>query len=228
MSTLVRSAVALLALASVSSFAVATPAIDQQQPTVDANAGPLAIGGGNSNQKLAQVVTAGISGTLAAVRLPIACSQAGPGLVIEIQDVTAGIPNGTVLASQFIPASSLPPAAFTSPPEFRELGIPAPPNIAGGTQFAIVLKSAGECAVSVGPVGDSYPGGNLYFDARPNPPGWVCVCSFPGDRFDLPFQTLVEPFVAPIPATSPLHLVLIALLVATAGGARLITAARRR
>ena len=152
----------------------------------------------------------------------------GPGLVIEIQGVTAGMPNGTVFASQSIPASSLPPAAFPSPPEFRELGISLPPNIAAGTPFAIVLKSAGECAVSVGPVGDPYPGGNLYFDARPNPPGWVCVCSFPGDRFDLPFQTLVERFVAPIPATSPLHLVLLALLVAMAGGAKLISAARRR
>jgi hypothetical protein len=228
MSTLVRCAVALLALASVSSFAVARPAIDQQQPAIDANAGPLAIGGGNSNQKLAQVVTAGVSGALTAVRLPVACSPTGPGLVIEIQGVTAGTPNGTVFTSQSIPASSLPPPAFPSPPEFRELGISVPPNIAAGTPFAIVLKSAGECAVSVGPVGDPYPRGNLYFDARPNPPGWVCVCSFPGDRFDLPFQTLVEPFVAPIPATSPLHLVLLALLLAMAGGAKLISAARRR
>jgi hypothetical protein len=42
-----------------------------------------------------------------------------------------------------------------------------------------------------GPPGDSYLGGNLFFDARPNPPGWVCNCEFPGERLDLPFQTVV-------------------------------------
>ena len=26
---------------------------------------------------------------------------------------------------------------------------------------------------------------------------WVCLCEFPVDRFDLPFQTLVEPVCAP-------------------------------
>ena len=59
--------------------------------------------------------------------------------------------------------------------------------------FAIVLSSPGECGVFQGPIGDSYPAGNAFFDAQPNPVGaWVCICDFPEARFDLPFQTLVE------------------------------------
>ena len=44
-----------------------------------------------------------------------------------------------------------------------------------------------------GPVGDPYTGGNAFFDSRPNPPGWVCICDFAGSALDLPFQTLVAP-----------------------------------
>jgi hypothetical protein len=43
--------------------------------------------------------------------------------------------------------------------------------------------------------------GNAFFDARPNPPGWVCMCIFQGARFDLPFQTLVTPIAAVAIAT---------------------------
>ena len=166
--------------------------LDQQQPVIDSGAPFVLAIGSTSEQKLAQVVTAGVSGNLVEVRLPVSCAGSGPGLRLEMQAVTGGVPNGVVLASQVIPAALLPPFSIAAPPAFRSLTIGATPSIAAGTQFAIVLSTTGSCAIAVGPVGDSYLGGNLYFDARPNPPGWVCVCSFPGDRFDLPFQTLVE------------------------------------
>ena len=52
------------------------------------------------------------------------------------------------------------------------------------------------CGAFQGPVGDSYSGGNLFFDSRPNAIGvWVCVCEFAGDRFDMPFQTVVAPLI---------------------------------
>jgi hypothetical protein len=170
-------------------YADASPQIDQQQPVIVTSVGGLAIGGG-SQQKLAQVVTAGVVGSLMEVRLPVACDP-GSNLVVEIQGVTGNKPNGDVLTSQVIPGSSL-PFFFPSPPSFRSLPFSTPVDFSAGSQFAIVLSSTGSCGMFRGPVGDSYIGGNGFFDSRPNPPGWVCFCDFPGDRFDLPFQTLVE------------------------------------
>jgi hypothetical protein len=185
---------ATIAILGATNSAHATPAIDQQQPIIDTSVGPLPIGGA-ATEKLAQVVTAGISGFLTIVRLPVAC-DVGSNLVVEIQGVAGGTPNGVILTSQTIPGASLPPFA-PSPPSFRSLALSAPVSFTAGNQFAIVLKSAGSCQVFRGPIGDSYSSGNLYFDALPNPPGWVCVCSFQGDRFDLPFQTAVEPLCSP-------------------------------
>ena len=191
---LARYCTALCLILGASGPAQAISMIDQQQPIIDSAVGGLAIGG-TSTQKLAQVVTAGLSGYLTEVRLPVAC-DAGSTLMVEIQEVTAGEPNGVVLTSQAVPGTSLPPF-FPSPPSFRSVVLSTPVSLTAGDQFAIVLRSAGSCGVFGGPVGDSYGGGNLYFDALPNLPGWVCVCSFAGGRFDLPFQTLVDPVCLP-------------------------------
>ena len=166
----------------------ALPVIDQQQPTIDATVGALVIGGGSS-QKLAQTVTTGISGLLTAVRVPIAGDSGD--LILEIQDVAAGEPNGVVLASAEFAAATL-PIFFPAPPSFRTLLLTVPIAFSSGDAFAIVLHSLGAFAVFQGPPGDSYAGGNLFFDALPNPPGWVCTCEFAGASFDLPFQTLVD------------------------------------
>jgi hypothetical protein len=162
-----------------------TPVIDQEQPLIDGSVGGLAIGGA-SEQKLAQVVTAGASGPLTEVRFPLSCDSGD--LIVEIQGTTAGKPNGVVLTSETIPASSLPFIGVV----FRSLAFSTPVSFTSGDVFAIVLRSTGACGVFRGPVGDSYLGGNAFFDALPNPPGWVCICDFAGDRFDLPFQTLVD------------------------------------
>lgn len=162
--------------------------IDQQQPIIDTTIGGLGVGGA-SQQRLAQVVTQGVTGFLTEVRFPVACSSGD--LVVEIQGAEADRPNGIVLTSQTVPGATL-PTFFPSPPSFRSLALSTPVLLSSGDRFAIVLSSAGACGVFRGPTGDSYPGGNLFFDARPNAAGiWVCVCEFAGDRFDLPFQTLV-------------------------------------
>ncbi len=166
-------------------LAESSDVIDQQQPQIDTTVGGLAIGDG-SDQKLAQVVTAGTSGVLSEVRFPVACSSGD--LIVEIQEVTEGIPNGVVLTSQTIPGSSL-PTFYPSPPEFRSFVFSTPVSFSAGRSFAIVLQSAGECGVFQGPIGNPYPGGDAYFDALPNLPGWVLL----GDRSDLPFQTIVGP-----------------------------------
>jgi hypothetical protein len=159
-------------------------AIDQQQPTIDATVGSLAIGGA-SQQRLAQVVTTGVSGSLVAVRLPVAC-DAGSNLVVQIQSVDDTTPTGVVLTSQTISGATLPP---TNPPIFRNLAFANPVSFVAGDEFAIVVSSAGSCAISQGPAADSYPGGEAFFESLPNPPGWVPLTP---PRLDLPFQTSVQ------------------------------------
>ena len=167
----------------------AAPAIDQQQPVIDATVGGAAIGG-FYQQKMAQVVTQGVTGSLTEVRFPVACGTGD--LVVEIQGVEADRPNGVVLTSQTIPGAML-PTFFPSPPTLRALALSTPVSLSAGDRFAVVLTSAGDCGIFQGPIGDSYAGGNAFFDSRPNPVGlWVCICDFAGDRFDLPFQTVVE------------------------------------
>jgi hypothetical protein len=162
--------------------------VDQQQPVFDYTVGGLAIGG-NSDQILAQVVTAGRSGKLIAVNFPLACDDGA--LVVEIQGVTSGQPNGVVLASQTVPAATLPQPVWPTPPSWRSITFATPASVTAGNQFAIVLDNpTGSCGVLQGPNGDPYPGGNGFYDARPNAAGvWLLLT---GGRVDLPFQTIVK------------------------------------
>jgi hypothetical protein len=189
--------VGLIVLIGTASRLHAGAVIDQQQPVIDVSVGGLAIGG-DSQQKLAQVVTAGISGFLTEVRFPIACESAD--LIVEIQGVTNEMPNGVVITSESFAGTDL-PDFFPNPGvvSFRRFPFSRPASFSAGDRFAIVIKSTGatvfeSCGVFQGPVGDSYAGGKAFFDARPNAQGqWVCICDYPGDRFDLPFQTLMTP-----------------------------------
>jgi len=166
--------------------------IDQQQVVVDLSVGGLAIGG-NSQQMLAQVVTTGLSGVLKEVRIPVVGNFGN--LVVEIQGVTSGAPNGMVLTSQSFPAATLPPITL---PTFNSLPFDSPVPLAAGAVFALVLRSTGSFGLFQGPLGNPYPGGDAYFDARPNPPGWIPIGQ---PRFDIPFQTLVESSAVPEPST---------------------------
>ena len=180
--------------------AAALAVVDQQQSTIDATVGVFAIGG-DSHQKLAQTVTTGISGLLTAVRVPVVGDSGD--LILEIQGVASGEPNGVVLASAEFASATL-PSVFPAPPSFRTLLLTVPVAFSSGDAFAIVLQSLGSFGVSQGPPGDSYAGGNLFFDALPNPPGWVCNCEFAEASFDLPFQTLVD---LPVPEPNVLAFV---------------------
>jgi hypothetical protein len=189
--------VGLFVLVREESLLYAASAIDQQQPVIDVNVGGSAIGG-DSQQKLAQVVTVGVSGFLTEVRFPIACVAAD--LIVEIQGVTNEKPNGVVFTSESFAGANL-PNFFPNPGfvSFRSFPFSRPALLSAGDRIAIVLKSTGAtaaqgCGIFQGPVGDSYAGGKAYFEARPNAEGvWVCLCEFPGGRFDLPFQTLMAP-----------------------------------
>ena len=179
----VAAATALTALAGTTQ-AAAEPVPDQQQPSIGAT-GSVAIGGG-SDQKLAQVVTTGIAGRLSSVGLAVAC-DGGSNLVVQIQPATT-TPDGGALSTQTV--TGIGPVFGTA---LRTVTLASPAFLPVGSQFAIVLDSSGDCGSRPGPDGESYAGGQAYFDSRPNPIGlWLCMCSFPGP-FDLPFQTFVEP-----------------------------------
>jgi hypothetical protein len=158
--------------------------IDQQQPLVDKSVGAASIGGG-SEQKLAEVVTAGISGALLAVKLPIGASTGS--LVVEIQGVTGDEPNGTVLTSNVFDSSNIPAEEADG---FRRFMFSSPADFTAGTRFAIVARSpGGSFCWYEGPEGNPYPGGDGFYDSRPNAPGvWVRL----GGRVDLPFKTIVS------------------------------------
>ncbi|MGA7614070.1 MAG: hypothetical protein WBX15_02710 [Thermoanaerobaculia bacterium] len=167
----------------------AASGIDQEQVTVDLSVGGVAVGGGSA-EKLAQVFTAATTGCLTHVTIPIGCDPSET-LVVEIQATTAGVPNGTVLASETLPGSLFPSISPSSlQGGFRIIGFTRPAPVTAGTEYAIVLLGGpAGCGVFQGPAGDPYAGGHGWFDARPNPPGWI---QFFSGRDDLPFQTFVE------------------------------------
>lgn len=156
--------------------------LDQQQLVVDVTR-VLAVGG-NSEQILAQVVTAGQTGRLRELHLPISCSPTSD-LVVEIRSVDAtGQPTATVLDSRTFSGVSndlRPPA-----PTFGSLDMGGRVMLTTGSQFAFLLRTAGSCGIVPG-IGDDYPGGDGFFDARPNPPGLIPIGA------DLAFETFVRP-----------------------------------
>jgi len=161
--------------------------IDQSSPVDLAAPFTLAVGGG-SGQQLAQVVTVGLP-PLKAINLAIGCSHEDPGAELTLSIVgvdESGRPNATVLAMERFPVTDLPDVVDG---RLVALDITPPLGLRPGTQYAFVLQSNGSCGLLPGPVGDPYAGGDAYFDAAPNPPGWLPI-SIGTDRYDLGFQTV--------------------------------------
>ena len=127
------------------------PVVDQSQPLIDTSVGGLAIGS-SSEQKLAQIVLGGITGSLDEVRFPVACSDGT--LVVQIQGVDGtGEPDGVVRASESVPASSL-PSFGSNPPTLRPISFSSPAVFNTNDSFAIVLDNpTGSCGVFQGPLG---------------------------------------------------------------------------
>jgi hypothetical protein len=169
--------------------AEATVVLDQEQPVFATDAPTHAIGG-SSEQMLSQTVTSGRRGRLVQVDLPVACSESAE-LIVKITDVDAsGRPGSAVLSATTVPGSML---FATDPPAFRSIVLSHPPFIDSGESFAIVLEAEGDsCGLFRGPVGEAYSRGSAFFDARPNPPGWLALKGFRDTPYDLPFKTWVD------------------------------------
>ena len=163
--------------------------VDQEQAMVDASAGFLGIGG-DSEQKLAQSFTVGVDGDLAGLRLPIA-GCGGGDLVLEIREMSGGLPTGRLLRSVTIPASDVP---FTYD-GFTDFYFPVALAVNAGDVLAFTVQTVGAgsfCSYATPPGGDLYSRGEGFFDARPNPPGWEAFKGFPTGPQDLPFATLMD------------------------------------
>jgi RHS repeat-associated protein len=194
-SHLVTSSLLIAAIMAFASGIQGQTVLDQQQ-TIFTSDAPVAI---NATQDLAQTVTAGITGALTKLSMPVGCSISSPanaavdGLLVEIQGVTAGgLPNGIVLTSQTFPANTLPPtggALF-----FVDLVFSSPISMSVGQKFAIVLRpntTGVDCAIAYGSGSDVYLGGTEF----------CCSTSLWTDQvMDLPFETWVT-ISSPIGAT---------------------------
>ena len=148
----------------------------------------LAIGGG-TEQVVSQTVTAGRSGRLRELRVPLACTDGI--LVVEIRDVNAaGQPGTMVLTSKRFAASAL-PGPVTN--DYRDLFmLDASPRLrlAAGQRFAISFANpTGSCGVWPGPEGDPYPAGQGWADPNDTP---IVPISLGTGRDDIPFVTVLQ------------------------------------
>lgn len=156
--------------------------IDQQQPRIDRDAGFLGLGT-DVHQKLAQTFRVGRTGELIALDLPIGCAGKA---AIEIVEQVDGKPEGRVIGRGEFSGDTL------DTPGFRTVSLSAPVSVTVGDEIGFSLERIdGECNYATAPVGDTYARGQGFFDARPNPPGWVSFKEFPGTPQDLAFKTIM-------------------------------------
>lgn len=162
--------------------------IDQSQPVADSVAAFTYAIGGAYNQLVAQLFTAGVSGKLRELEVPIACADGM--LVAEIRDVVGGLPGSAVIAAESYDPSELTtfsPGVAT----FSMLWLRPSPDLVAGTQYAMVFSNAsGSCGMLPGPLGDPYGGGDGY--ALDDVNGvWVPLELGTG-RYDSPFFTYMR------------------------------------
>jgi hypothetical protein len=136
-----------------------------------------------------ETFTAGRTGPLSRVDLPLSVSVGGAGLTVSIETVALGFPTGTVLASALVADSSM--STYTSPPPpnypFVQVVFSSPPHVIAGTTYVVVLTSSsgeyGASADSGGGLGGAYAGGEIvrFFGG-----------SWHSDVGDLTFRTFVD------------------------------------
>jgi hypothetical protein len=139
-----------------------------------------------STQRFGQTFTVGRAGTLCAVAMYV--DRRGTptaDLVAEVQGVSAGLPNGTVLATASLPAASVIDGlnVFDVSAAGLAVGI--------GDVYAIVLRSTASLAndyLAREVPGNFYGSGGAVLD---NGTGWA-VFGTPAQGFDAIFQTSVD------------------------------------
>lgn len=189
-----RKFVSVLASCVVGSIVAAQAAevVDQSQTVIDlSDQWSL---GQSAREKYAQTFTAGITGALTALRLPIfGCSGEA---VVEIRNVGAdGAPGTTVLRETRIAASATPISATT----LQEYRLSASVAIVSGQQYAIALRMADDdgvafCRMLKSLPGELYPAGDGFLKKPANGPNWLALSTIGVSPFydDLAFETVVD------------------------------------
>lgn len=175
--------------------------LDQQQPLIEPAHVTRAIGGA-SEQQLAQTVTAGISGRLVEVHVPVACGSGE--VILEISGLSAsGAPGAPTFARELRPAGEFAPVA--DPPVFHRFVLDPAPRFDAGDRFTILLRdNTGACEMWLSPTGDAYPRGDGWFiNNVPPTTDWTRNADTPEPFQDFPFRTFVDDTPAPVHHPSP-------------------------
>jgi hypothetical protein len=161
--------------------------VDQVSGPAVAPAITVAVGG-PSAQVIGQTVTAGVTGRLWAIEVPIGCVDGE--LTLEIRNVTTSGTPGPVVYSRRVhrPASS--PELFDPvvTNEFKRLRLGGPPvRLVAGETFSFVLRNP-TSSCGVWPPAADYGGGILWYQGD-GVPDWVPF----GIPPDLAFRTIMRP-----------------------------------
>jgi hypothetical protein len=118
--------------------ASATGTLDQSQTATS----QAAVSAGGTSW-VAQTFTAGITGGLDQVDLFLFRVGSPGDLTVQIQDVSEGVPSGSILASATVSEASVMQATGGANPPFTWVSVPLSPPapVTAGTQYAIVLSA---------------------------------------------------------------------------------------
>jgi hypothetical protein len=165
--------VAVAALPAVAS----TQTLDQSDTNQD---GHQTYGSGG----IAQIITAGASGKIYRLDLPLAQNLGATSVTVQIQTVVGSDPSGTSLASSTISAAGLPGTGLPIP--FKTIRFATPANVTAGTQYAIVVTAAGGSGAIASDSAGAYAGGQALLFVGGI--GWF------GGIGDLAFKEYLGPF----------------------------------
>jgi hypothetical protein len=170
-----------------------------EQPVTDVTVSPLALYPLDAapgvfdpyKENVAQTFAATADATLRYVSLPVACAS---NVLLHLE-VRAGGPDGAVLN-----AGSYDLGHYFADGTFIQFQMTPPVPLAAGSSYALVLSSAPlsgaaetTCSVIRGPAGDSYAGGQGFYNNPGFLPYWIPLPDgAPTSSVDLPFQLLVH------------------------------------
>ena len=183
MRTLFRMTASIFVLVAAPAFA-AEPVLDQSAPADPAAATTLAL---SSTQKLIQSFTAGLTGRLAELGLPIGCDSGE--VIVEIYDADpAGLPiEGTRRLHRTYDANLFPTIVTA---EFQPLLLGGRVGVTAGERLAIVLSNpSGFCGIQLSLPGDAYLDGTGWYD---DPTDTFPPAPLGNGTDDLAFQTFVR------------------------------------
>ena len=149
--------------------------LDQETPVPSPSG--TTISGGNIGPSVSpgQIFTAGLSGVLDQVDLPLFRGEStAVDLSVEIRNVVSGLPGPTVLASATVPAANVPSGGLIAY-SWVSVTFTSPPQVDAGSQYAIVAHTNGSDQSGHGWVGStaSYSGGTKVVSNSSPPSTWT-------------------------------------------------------